>query len=118
MKINWGEKGVKGIRYIGEMPRDFRGCYTGMLYAFNERRPLLGIDVRDLPGLADKEYGGGDIENFEARQDDGSFKSLAEIRQAEAPVKATPASKRKSKPGPGNGAGEPQEETVEVTNDE
>ncbi|NIV36413.1 MAG: hypothetical protein GWN58_45325 [Anaerolineae bacterium] len=106
-KVRYGEKGVKGIRYSGEMPCDVRGSYTGVLYAFNERRPLLGVDVRDLPGMA--EVAGA--ENLEVRQDDGKFKPVAEILQVDAPVKAKP--KRKPKPAPEPAPEEQEEEPQE-----
>jgi hypothetical protein len=102
--IRYGEKGVKGIRYTGEMPCDLRGSYTGMLYAFNERRPLLGIDVRDLPGMVEAVG----AECLEVHQPDGSFKPVAEIRQADSPVKA-----RRIKPAPEPEPEEQEEEPQE-----
>ena len=87
--IRWGAKGVKGVKYTGPMPRDFRGCYTKKFYVYNERRLMLGVDVRDLPGLA-KDAG---KENLQMLQDDGSY----------APVEAT---KPKSKPRPAKEKGE------------
>ena len=86
--IRWGEKGVKGIKYTGKMPRDFRGCYTKKFYVYNERRPLLGVDVRDLPDLA-KAAG---KENLQVRQNDGTYKPLEE------PKEPAPAPKSKPKP--------------------
>ena len=59
--IVWGECGVRHVAYKGEMPQDFVGHFTQARYAFNERRPALGVDVRDLPGLAQD----GGRENFE-----------------------------------------------------
>jgi hypothetical protein len=122
VKITWGEKGVKGIKYLGEMPRDFRGCYTGMLYAYNERRPLLGVDVRDLPGLVDEEHGGDVKENFEMRRPDGTFVAIDGVTETAPPVKAKvakprakPKPKPKPAPEPEEEAEEPQEEIAEVT---
>lgn len=67
--IRWGERGIKDIIYTGELPQDFRGRYTSMLYAYNERRKTLGIDARDVPGLI--EDAGRD--NLLVLQDDGTF---------------------------------------------
>jgi len=92
------------------MPCDVRGSYTGLLYAFNEHRPLLGIDVRDLPGMA--EVAG--VENLEVHQPDGSFKPLAEIMQVDAPVKAR---KAKSAPEPEEQEEEPQEQEEQAGGD-
>lgn len=70
--IRWGEKGVKSIKYVGPMPCDLRGSYTGHLYVYNARRPILGVDVRDLPGLV-KDAG---KENLQVRQDDGTYEPM------------------------------------------
>ncbi|NIQ91284.1 MAG: hypothetical protein GWN93_20665 [Deltaproteobacteria bacterium] len=108
-KIIYGEKGVKGIRYSGEMPRDYRGTCTGLLYAFNERRPLLGIDARDVPGLV-KEFG---VDNLEERQPDGSFVSVATKRSKRK------ARAKKAEPEPEEQEGEkPQQEEDNAGGDE
>jgi len=98
------------------MPRDFRGCYTGMLYAYNERRPLLGVDVRDLPGLVDEEHGGDVKENFEVRQPDGTFVAIDGMTETEPPVKAKAVKAKEPKPAPEpeEEAAEPREEIAEV----
>ena len=84
--IRWGAKGVKGIKYIGEMPLDYRGCYTNSFYVYNERRQMLGIDVRDLPGLVEAVG----KENLEVLQDDGTTLPLE--------PEPVPAPKPKPKP--------------------
>jgi len=63
------------------MPYDHRGCYTGKFYVYNDRRPLLGVDVRDLPGLVDD----AGAENLEERQGDGTYVSVADILAKAAP---------------------------------
>ena len=106
-KMIFGEQGVKGIRYSGEMPRDYRGKCTGMLYAFNERRPLLGIDARDVPGLV-KELGS---ENLEERQPDGTLVPVAMKQKRKGKAAEAPAPEPEKRE-------EPQEEDeAEVTND-
>ena len=49
-KIIYGEKGLKWVKWLGE-PRDFRGCVTGLLYAFPEQHRAKGVDLRDLPEM-------------------------------------------------------------------
>ena len=47
----FGEKGTLGVAYLGDLPYQHRGCYTGHLYVWNKRHPSLWIDKRDVPGL-------------------------------------------------------------------
>ena len=49
-RIIYGEKGLKWVKWLGE-PRDFRGCATGLLYAFPEQHRTKGVDLRDLPEM-------------------------------------------------------------------
>ena len=58
--IRFGEQGVLPVRYLGQMPRDFRGAVTGTLYAYSERHPVKMVDKRDLPQMT-KETGRKDL---------------------------------------------------------
>ena len=60
-RVRFGAKGIVALRYLGEMPFETRGEYTGHLYAWNKNYPMRHVDKRDLPGL-EKEVG---KENFE-----------------------------------------------------
>lgn len=64
-RIVFGEKGIKWVKWLGE-PRDFRGCETGVLYAFPEQHRTKGVDLRDLPTMV-KESGRENWEDIEGK---------------------------------------------------
>ena len=65
-KIIYGEKGLKWVKWLGE-PRDFRGCVTGLLYAFPEQHRAKGVDLRDLPEMV-KDGGRENWEDIEGKK--------------------------------------------------
>ena len=50
-KVRFGEKGRVGVEYVGDLPYEHRGGCTGVNYVWNERRPSVWVDKRDLPAL-------------------------------------------------------------------
>ena len=84
-RIRFGEKGVVALCYLGDLPFETRGEYTGHLYAWNKNYPMRHVDKRDLPGL-EKEVGKDDFEEYP--------------RPAQPPPKPAPKSKSKPKPKP------------------
>jgi len=49
----FGEAGIVSLKYLGEMPQNFRGKVSRKLYVFTEGKPVVEeVDVRDLGGLA------------------------------------------------------------------
>ena len=73
--IVFGEQGVKPVRYVGDLPVEYRGRVTGTLYVWNERHPTRGVDKRDLPGLAED----GGRHNFEGLPPEEKEEIEAEI---------------------------------------
>jgi len=64
-RVNFGEKGIKWVKWLGE-PRDFRGCVTGILYAFPPQYRTRGVDLRDLPRMV-KDGGRENWEDIEGK---------------------------------------------------
>ena len=81
-RIIYGEKGLKWVKWLGE-PRDFRGCATGLLYAFPEQHRTKGVDLRDLPEMVKD----GGRENWE----DIQGKTLDEPEPEKPKAKKPPA---------------------------
>ena len=79
--IRFGAQGVKNVIYEGELPKDFRGHFTQMLYAYNERRKTLVIDARDVPGLV--EDAGRD--SLLVLQADGTYAPIPKPKPVEKP---------------------------------
>ena len=50
-KVRFGEKGRAGVEYVGDLPYEHRGECTGVNYVWNDRRPSVWVDKRDLPAL-------------------------------------------------------------------
>lgn len=49
----FGEAGMVSLRYLGQLPQNFRGKVSRKLYVFTIEKPVIGeVDVRDLAGLA------------------------------------------------------------------
>lgn len=50
--IVFGAKGTDKLTIDpAAAPFEYRGCYTGKLYAWTARRPVRAVDRRDVPGL-------------------------------------------------------------------
>lgn len=50
-RVRFGEKGRAGVEYVGDLPYEHRGECTGVNYVWNDRRPSVWVDKRDLPAL-------------------------------------------------------------------
>ena len=72
--IRFGEKGRALVKYVGELPFEYRGSYTGTNYVWYPRKPKHWVDKRDLPGLA-KAAGRDNLEGLPEEKPKKSRKS-------------------------------------------
>lgn len=68
-KIKFGEKGLRQVEYLGDLPVATGPYITHKTYRFSAVRLVKKVDVRDLPGLA-RDLG---RENLRAIDDEALF---------------------------------------------